>query len=411
MQRNYHQTRVLIDYAEFIAKSSDDTLICVNQGVLGAIRVLVRTYGLRNINWVTAYGASGYTSPDAVQQDKIDELVSEFLGDTEMSTCSDLVAAINNLAMSNCIGCNGGSGGAGGDGAPASLFQDVDWNVPIGFDGLNEYKTYKCKAANIIRQDLEDDLTWLEGASLLDLVWPILTLRLLTPISYGQIVPFTAFVSALETVGQLDTIASELLTALSTFPNDLTCGLYLATDYADAQVAFDDWAVTASLSSNAKSLLLYLLTTDNVNRLFEANNILNMRTADSPIDCSTCATIVTPSMGLCTGQNPTTFYWFEPVVGRQYTINSVHNTNGYDYAIWTTKPPGTSPCNEAWVTLDSGLNLSSAYGSAYENCLGQFSYTNNIPGSVGLSVLEAQLVNITLGGPSQITFTFDGWGP
>ncbi len=406
MLRPFVSSRVIIDYQAFVQALGEDTIVCIDNGVLGAIRVLLSTYGLRDVNWATAYGDAGYTSPTPAEIDVIDNQISIFLEETNMSNCVDLTAAINRLADSNCFGCGPGSGGAGGSPTGPLPFDDTGWDIPIGFSGLPEYKIYKCKAANIAWDKVEWDMTLLLGGTLTTIGASILVATLISPIPFDEIFGLAAFLLGLLLQAVLASTASGILTELNSFQDEFVCAIYTASDATSALAALENWAANdASFTATEAAMFNFWLTIESVNPAFEKNALVESQVPVSDVDCLTCGAAPScPALGIRFSDTET--FWFEPTVGETYLINS-YPSGGFNHCYISNHPPMSGcTCGNFDATLGGGL--SDLFGSATQLCSGTYEHVNNLSSISGISTEMAEVGSITAA-PAVISFKFDGW--
>lgn len=291
----YSNTRVLIGLTEFLEDIGESTLICVNKGVLGALRVLIRSYGLRQINWVDTHTLAGYTTPSPANFDIIDEKISEFLEETNMTTCDDLVTALQSIAASLAEGCcqtgQEGRGSRGTDGAdsPETGSFDDGSNVPPGFPDRPAYEVYKCNQANLIFSDWLDDTGWLKLGTISTLIASSLVVALLTPIPGDEILLFLGLALTLLAQGLLVGVAANIITAVTADQNNLVCNMYNAFDVDAARTFIETWA-SSNLTAIEEQFFLFFLSNDALNRLFVYNAAdSNRMPGMTPTDCDDCA--------------------------------------------------------------------------------------------------------------------------
>ena len=165
--RQYVPTRVLLNYDHFEEGLSDGVLVCTSQAMLNALRVLAETYGRREVNWAKTYSAIGYTTPNLAELDKIDAEISLFLEDTNMTFCSDLLGYIALIAQNSASCCNNGKGSTAAGATEDTPTTETDNGVdpPAGFDTYPEYQQYKCRSVNLILDEWQSDLSWIQGGT------------------------------------------------------------------------------------------------------------------------------------------------------------------------------------------------------------------------------------------------------
>jgi len=301
MLRSFSNTRVLADFEAFEESLAEGVVICTNEGVLGIIRVLIRSYGLRAANWVTSYTDAGYIGPDETQFDLIDSEISKFLEETnDMSFCSDLTTAFNNLAASFQAGCCGtGSFGAGQNEPPASSQPDEEGDFPDEFDTYAEYRAYKCDVANRIIEGIKEDMVWLAAGTLITLTATGLVLALLTPIPGDEILALVGFVVALLLQGVLTGTATAVADEIDTQREILVCLLYDAVTATAAKAAVSSF-MAGLLTSTETALFNSVWTFASVNALFGKDLLLEMSPLPDAVSCDLCTSeceLVIPTSG------------------------------------------------------------------------------------------------------------------
>lgn len=315
MFRPYAQTRVLIDYDTFNDSLGKGVLICTNEGVLGAIRVLIGTYGLREVNWVTAHTPAGYIGVDLDQFDKIDSEISKFLGDTDnMNFCDEIVTILssisNNLAGSGCE-C-GGAGAGGVIETPSTENPGVPGNpqggdtVPPGFADFAEYNIYKCDVAEWIVQQVENDLNWFQATNFVTLATTAFIAALLTPIPGDEIIALMGLLVSLALQGVATQGIGDMKNAVSNNRDAILCSMYAAANATSSgskltNVISDaiDIETTALYAPLLKSILGKMFNANNLNRLYVR---WDEKVATLPTGvCTTCPCTVTTVIGVDQG--------------------------------------------------------------------------------------------------------------
>ena len=289
MLRDYVSTRVLVDYAAFEEDLTKGVVICTNLGVLNLIRMLIRSYGLREANWVTSYTAAGYLGPDETQFDLIDSEVSEFLGETDdMTFCNDLTQALNNLSAAFQAGCCGdGSYGAGENEPAESTNVDDGLDPPPGFDTYAEYRTYKCAIANRIIEGIRQDMIWLGAGTLVTLTATGLIAALLTPIPGDEILLLVGFLVSIFLQGILATTTAAIVAEIDASRQNLVCLLYDAENAGDAKGAVLSFMQSA-LTSVEAALFAAVWSYASVNALFDKDVILESSPLSGAVSCGLC---------------------------------------------------------------------------------------------------------------------------
>ena len=295
--RKYYPTRTLIKLSSLLPKfGQGNYLICIDDGVLQVIRKLLeRGY------WPTTYyhelKDQYYELPTEEELDTIKHYLSIFLEETsDMSFCDDLLTTLqqqtealtNALSVSGLGGCAKGSSTSGNTSEPVSTFVDDGAEVPDGFEGVEEYKGYKCKASNLIAEILETDMTILKALGIVELTAAGLALALLTPIPFDELIAFAAVLVGLLLSALLTTMANEIINALQSDKEGFVCALYTADTVGEARSAVGEWQTEQEMSVQATYVMNYMLSTDNLNRLFGYNVQLDNQNPSTPIDCDDC---------------------------------------------------------------------------------------------------------------------------
>lgn len=315
MLREYSNTRVLIDYDAFESALPSGVLICTNQGVLNALRVLIRSYGLRAANWATAYSEAGYIGASDAQFDLIDSEISQFLEETnEMTFCTDITTALETIANNlGTSGCECGSAGAGGSQETPSTNQPgVPGNpqpgdsVPPGFADYAEYNAYKCDIAEWIVQQVQADLTWWQGANFVTITVAAFVAGLLTPIPGDELIAGLGLLTALALQGVTVAAVGNMIDAVANNREAFLCAMYNAGNAAESSAnlateidAAIDGETTAIYAPLLKTILGDMFNANNVNRLYERwdEKVDSLPTGD----CSDCVCVPTTNIGTETG--------------------------------------------------------------------------------------------------------------
>lgn len=289
MLQSFVDTRVLIDYEQFAEMLDEGVVICTNAGVLGAIRVLIRSYGLRNVNWATSYSEAGYIGVTPEQFDIIDNQISIFLGETnDMGFCEDLTQAMNNLSASFQAGCCGsGSFGAGQAEPASSPYPDQDPDWPPGFDTYAEYRSYKCDIANRIIEGVREDMDWLAAGTLTTLVGSVLVGALFTPIPFDDILALVGFAVSLLLQGVLSATAASVSATIASERQTLVCLLYDADDAISAKAVVTAYLGTL-LTTTEAGLFALVWSFAGVNGLFTKNILMDASPLPSAVSCDAC---------------------------------------------------------------------------------------------------------------------------
>lgn len=284
MLRSYYNTRVLIDYDAFEENLGEGILICTNMGMLGALRVLIRSYGLRQANWATGYSEAGYIGPSEAQFDKIDSEISGFLEETnDMTFCEDITSILQDIANNiGGAGCQCGGGGAGSATEVPSTNQpgmpgdpQPGDEVPPGFADYAEYNPYKCDVAEWLVQQVETDLVWWQTANFVTLAVAAFIGGLVTPIPGDEVLALLGLLVALAVQGVTSVAVGKMIDALANNREAFLCALYAAanaagsasnlTDVIDAAI---DGETSAFYAPLLKSILGAMFNANNVNHLY-----------------------------------------------------------------------------------------------------------------------------------------------
>lgn len=279
--------RALSDYFEFQNQSGEYVVSCLNRGVLGLARVLLETRALWPTTYSVAWYDDGYDIPNSQQMELVEAKIAEFLEDTNDMNCNDFLAELARIAdaaersaRANEQCCGPGSGGAGGSEQPESPFtDDGSTNYPAGYANRSEYETNKCQGAKAIIEQLKVDLLYIRNGSIVTLVATGLVAALISPIPFSRVAALSGFAIALVAQGVLVSTAQEVLDYLNNNEQDILCALFNAPTVADAIADFDD----GSMGLLASTLLFYMLSPDNLNRLFEYDLV-----GDYGASCAAC---------------------------------------------------------------------------------------------------------------------------
>lgn len=276
--------RSIVDYNQLVTDSTEYIVLCVNKAVVGVAREFLLTRGLWPTTYAVNYGNDGYDLPTLVQMDLVEELISEFLEDTNDMDCTDFANSLTAIrdaisALSSGAGCGCGSGDAGSDDPPASG-QTVDppgtpgGTVPPGFADLAEYEDYKCDVADWIVQSMRSDIFWMSAATIGTMPLVVFAGLLITPVPGARVAALLFAVIALS--GLAAGVFTSFLNAIDNNASALKCALYEATDVSDAKTDFEstfDTAVDAETADLAwrfaiKSVFDLFVSNHNINKLF-----------------------------------------------------------------------------------------------------------------------------------------------
>ena len=283
------------------ADFTEHVLLCVPRFAWYVARGFLADYGTRPINYSVQYSEQGYWSPDAALFDQIDASISEFLGAKDM--CQDLTQAMDNIAealtnINNTLvassECNtscgsGGSNGAGTTNPPPSTFEDDGASFPPEFDSVEEYRTYKCGAANLYIDQILTDLSYVETAGIGALAASALVVAFLTPIPFDDILILSATALAFAAQGILTSAAINIQAAINADKTGYVCEIYNAET---AQIAYDNLRAKidaeGSLNGSEKLLGKYFVNFEALNTLFDYSSLTAQQTNPGGVDCADC---------------------------------------------------------------------------------------------------------------------------
>lgn len=359
--RPYVDTRVMVDALRAIELSSNSTIVCVDKGTLEIIRIFLSGYGKREVNFYTNLMEGGYELPNDSQWDILQDMIDQFLGDTDMASCDDFLQALQDIATSiqvsggagNC--CNPGSSGINGAGSqqlPANEFEDDGTNFPEGFTDREEYLVHRCDYIAYTLGKIDQDLSNIHVVAVVGMtlssVLVALGIAMITPIPFDELIVIgLAIVSALGTVGLFDSVISEARTVVQSV--ELLCAIF-NTDTVDEaiQAAIDEIILqTSALSDPLRTLtrdvLNSFMTTDVFNNMF-VDTGLSYPTAN----CSECTTGCEATKSIEIGTGPS-----NPTIAGEYTsafvsgpnCHYLHVTSLGENSIRTVSITGWSSCN------------------------------------------------------------------
>lgn len=349
-KRHYSDKRQIIDYSQVIAHLNENTIVCVDLGVLRIIRKLLAERGLWRSTYAKAYYDIDYEIPTKAEFDVVETAIAEFLNETggDMSICEDLVTALSNLGSG---GSGGGSCGCGsrfpsstpGQGGGATDQTDVEGETvgltpPSTWGGTEEeYADYKCNAAEYIFEVIKAfftamaDINTFVGAGATGLTFGALLLSVFetwvvawavgtgyigagaaATIGAGAIIgaaPAWVAAAIVAAIAAVVVIAGVGIFAIySTFATDweakrdtVICGLYTSTSVSEAKSLLVDelsdtalnFAITggnapydAILRTLTETIISLVITSGFVNQLFAQSNWVDNFTG--VYDCSGC---------------------------------------------------------------------------------------------------------------------------
>lgn len=300
--------RQLVDYNEVVSLQGESKMICVNLGVLTILRQLVRSRGMWGSTYYTSLlDGDLYVPPTPGEFDVIDAIISEFLEESDMTTCSELSDTLDGLTdlitaltggVSGGASCATGAQCAGPTEPPASPEQpglpgEQQGDPPDGFDTWAEYETYKCAVATHIVDGLATDLQWIENADIVTMTATVLLAALFTPVPFDDVVALAAFILTLFVQGVFVAAIAFARDAVDNSFDELVCALYQSSDADDAKLKWGievdeaiDAETTAFYAGILKSFLRAFIGYAAINSLFEED--IPLRNTIPNGDCSGC---------------------------------------------------------------------------------------------------------------------------
>lgn len=300
--------RQLVDYNEVVSLQDESKMICINLGVLTILRQLVRSRGMWGSTYYTSLlDGDLYVPPTPGEFDLIDALISKFLEESDMTTCSELSDTLEGLTdlitaltggVSGGASCATGAQCAGPTEPPPSpeepgLPGEQVGDPPDGFDTWAEYETYKCAVATHIVDGLATDLQWIENADIVTLTATVLLAALFTPVPFDDVVALAAFILTLFVQGVFVAAIAFARDAVDNSFDELVCALYQSSDAADAKLKWGievdeaiDAETAAFYAGILKSFLRAFIGYAAINSLFEED--IPLRNTIPNGDCSGC---------------------------------------------------------------------------------------------------------------------------
>ena len=297
--------RAIIDYAGVVANSGEYVVGCFNKAVLGIARILLETRGMWPTSYATNWFNDGYDIPDDTQLATVEELISEFLEDTNRMDCTDFnnsLIAIGNAinAMASTGGCGCGSGGAGGDDDGQSG-QSVDppgtpgGTYPPGFANQAEYEAYKCDVAAWLVDSLRADILTFTVVDISALTVALIAGLLILPVPGARIAALLVAIIAFTSLGA--SFGTNFLAAIDNNRDALICALYEAIDAGEArsdfltefETAIDSETTDLVMRYSAKQIVDILINYVAVNKLFDEDEFTTFPSAT----CACCVLIKT----------------------------------------------------------------------------------------------------------------------
>jgi hypothetical protein len=343
-RRSYYSSRQVIDLDEFLLGSDEHYLMCISKSMLYALRKMAKT----RLLWPTTYAAEkyeqSYVLPSAAQMDQVDDIVSEWIAETEViEMCNTaLVSALDGIAtairQSSCC-FEGGAGGqqVNGDyywGSETPLEAPTAFGPNEEFATEAEYNTHRCATANGIVNGVIGSLN---GMGVLSLISLTATGVIAGIVGIGLIfVPPVAIISALLLTGFAVALFYSLANEIDDNKEYLVCGLYNAETAIGAydwfknaieELAIDLGVLEVSLGP-LLDVVMNLAPINTMNALF--SNVGLPSIPGDLIDCATCEPRV---LTLIFGSGPT------PAFDTDQTFNS-QPVGGYHAIAIRIEPDG-----------------------------------------------------------------------
>jgi hypothetical protein len=96
--RTYTKRREMLDWADIQANLTNSMVVCVPVAIILACRKFIATRGLYRTTYVKSYvSAHEYEIPSVADFDVWREVVSQFLEDTTIMDCADLITELQNI--------------------------------------------------------------------------------------------------------------------------------------------------------------------------------------------------------------------------------------------------------------------------------------------------------------------------
>ena len=361
--------RTLASYDDFIGRTGSDVIVCIDVGVLGVVRQLLKERGLWKSTYYTALDGNRYIIPTDEQFDLIDSRISAFLEETnDMATCNQFVNALEGVsqAIRDTACCAGST--AGGQlidneyywGTEEPLSEPDTFGENEQFATEAEYLAFKCQSANAIMFGL---IFTLRNISLIQLASLTLGASVTgAAVAFGLFNPPVALLLALLAVGGslalVDAIADELQDNIS----DYVCGLYSATsavgayDYVNTElrsIALDVGFLEIQIGPIA-DVIMAMAPIDAFNQLFQFVGFPELPT--TAVDCDTCdgcANIYLAEGVLTLDDDPD--FTFEGVDSGSYEVVTIY----FNYDGVLAEYCGTAP--SVAITAAQNINVGGSY--------------------------------------------------
>lgn len=319
MYKTYNAKRQLVNSDEFLDKSGDYYLMCISASMIYALRVFAKT----RLKWESTFAKTqyqqGYDTPSPAEMDQIDDIVSEFIADTErIEMCNQaLISALESIAgsirlSSCCYEAGPGVQQIDGDwyfGTEEPLDAPASFGPGEEFETQSEYQTHKCAVANGIVNGI---IGTLNGFALLSLTQLTAAAVVAGMVGLGLIfVPPIAIITAIVVAGLALATLSSIADEVDDNRFDVVCLLYnsdSATDaYDSLRAKMDEIAVDVGVLEIAipafLDLIMNLAPIDTMNALFSSVGLPEV--PGEQIDCTLCGGCSTHYVGYGT-YNPAT---------------------------------------------------------------------------------------------------------
>jgi len=297
-------TRQLISFARFASLTGEKLLVCLDRGVIEIFRYFAHSRGAWRTSYYTSVSDDGYNLPTVEEFELVLNALAE--ANEDMSSCAEIVTALEGIALAVS---NTGASSSGGCGCIGSGTDDItDFNdgpsedvptgeeFPSGFDDRPEYDVYRCKAGYyIIRNYIGTLRNWaglagMTGGLTLAVITGLLLL-IVPPIGLSLIVAALGIM-----VGIDFALLSSLSTIADTIEGDIdnmVCQIYNTETTGEAVSAFQDNvrtkidALALPIPDTFKQITDNLISHDQM-------SILNVKDASIDAlgteDCSACET-------------------------------------------------------------------------------------------------------------------------
>lgn len=290
--------RTLINFNNLIdqLETAGDVLVCVPVALVDIIRKLLRDRGLWRTTYVISQDDIGYTIPTQEEFKPIEDMISQFLWETNEMKCDDLITALNGIASavtasSCCTGLGPGylDDGAGGVwyGTQSPLERPTTFGEGQEFETEGEFSAHLCQAANNIVSGLIMSLNNWSIATLASLIAGGLLVAFI--VATPPVALFLALAALGFAFGTFHTMANHIDTERESW----VCAIYSAESYSDMLVNIDalieDMSITLDIGAFevvVTDIIHAMLSTDVFNQAYQAIGLPPV--TGTEIDCSVC---------------------------------------------------------------------------------------------------------------------------